>query len=387
MFSPYAPVNGQPGQTVQGADESRTQRIPGRAGSEPDVSTERVHPAGTEAETSPAPPESSGQPGLASGERPWMPVSSLPPDPWWVHLRRFAVLGLAGIVGVAGVVTIGDTVLRWVRPAPPPAAPPAVSDTQLAGAASVAATDYLSWDSDNRSARQSALSHETVPGFRDGWDGTGRQWADSPAAVDVRRGAADTAVVTVRVRVTPFTSAPTTPSAPADGGAAASAPNLTASGATAAAPRWLNMAIPMTTAGGHPAVSAQPALIGSPPERVEPPAVPGISLGDDQLAAATRETTSRLLGAYGSGDLSYARASGTTFTGLDGAARLGQVQQWRVAPSEPGADPAQRRGDATVTWDLAGGGHLTCPYLVDLRQNDGRWYLAGISAETEDIAP
>jgi hypothetical protein len=93
-----------------------------------------------------------------------------------------------------------------------------------------------------------------------------------------------------------------------------------------------------------------------------------------------------LLRAYGTGDLSYGRATGTTFTGLNNVAVLDSLTDWRVAPLREGGDGSTRVGDATVKWTLSGGaGKLQASYRVELKKQDDRWYLSAISAETEEV--
>lgn len=322
---------------------------------------------------------------------PWVPVSGLPPEPWWVRIRRGLVVVVALVVTVAGIVSISSTVARWVHPPAPPAAAPASSDVQLAGFAETAATDYLSWDAADKSARQTALSRYAAPGAQiDGWDGTGRQTAETASTVDLRRGPAAATIATVRVRVTPYSGGPQAGAAapgatPGVGPTSAAAPTVTQAG-TPGPSRWMTLAVPMANTNGRLAVTAAPALVGSPPEAVQPPAVSSETAGDDTFARDTRATVSRLVQAYASGDLSYARASGTHFAGLSGEAQHGQLGQWRVRPLAPGADPTHRDGDATVTWQLPSGAALTSPYRVQLQQNDGRWYLAGFTAETQGVS-
>jgi hypothetical protein len=111
-----------------------------------------------------------------------------------------------------------------------------------------------------------------------------------------------------------------------------------------------------------------------------------------------------LLGAYATGELQYARAAGTLFTGLDRAAVLEDVTSWRVHDPHSATDGTGggagdggeqvRAGDVTVTFALSGGaGTLRCTYRVELRadngqqgsQPDGRWYLASIGVPTEAV--
>lgn len=325
-------------------------------------------------------------------------------ESWLSRVRRWAVVSAAGVVMVTGAVTIAGQVARWVAPVASPSVP-SVSDGQLAGAATVAATDYLSWDQADRVARQAALARVAAPGVViDGWDGSGRQWADSPAVIGFAR-AGDRALVTVRVRVVPFRTAggpvspagdplpagtvsPSVSATPTVGPNVAAAPELVAPGWVAQPARWLTVAVAVARRGGRIVVTAPPALVGSPPVSVAPPAVSGGSgAGDAQFAAATKEAVARLLTAYGTGDLEFVRAAGTGFAGLDQAAELESVTGWRVARVAQGADPGRRVGDVTVSWALAGdAGRLSCSYRVELLRRDDRWYLAAVSPVIDEVS-
>jgi hypothetical protein len=305
----------------------------------------------------------------------------------------------------------------------------AVTDRAFDAVAVPFAVDYLSWDQDNRESRQVALARSAVPDTTvDGWTGEGRQWADSPTAVGIARAGRDRAVVTVRVRVVPFTATSDTssdtpaepaPDAPKEGSEPApessgsvpdetpgGVPNVASgpvpgeSGWRAGAPRWLNVAVPVARRDERVVVTAPPALVGSPQPRADRPAVP-LASGTEDTAAEdgafardTREVITTLVRAYSTGELTYARAPNTSFTGLGNAATVEAVTAWRAR--EPGSDEGTgrvdgtdgsvRAGDVTVTWALSGGaGTVTCTYRVELRGDGGRWYLASIGAATEAV--
>lgn len=316
-------------------------------------------------------------------------------ESWWVQARRYAVLVALGVLVLTGAVTIAGTVRGWVaRSAPPPPAAPMVAESEFDGAAVPFAVDYLSWDQNERPSRQAALTRAAAPRTAvDGWDGTGRQWADTSAAIGFARGGGDRAVVTVRVRVTPFAAAGTTSPAAAPvrsdaGPNVASGPVLSAPGWTLEQARWVNLAVPLAKRGGRVVVTAPPVLVGSPAAVAPGPALPGTaSAGDTAFAQGTQDILTTLLRSYGTGELDYARASGTSFTGLDHAAVLDSVTGWRVRSLDPGAEGSARVGDATVTWALSGGaGKLTCSYRIELANDSGRWYLSSVSAETEVVS-
>lgn len=385
----------------------------------------------------------------------WEVLAAPRREPGWVRLRRAAAVAVAAVVMATGVVTIAGQVLTWTSPPPASAPTPAVSDDQFAAVAAPFAVDYLSWSESDRQARQTALARSAAPDTSvDGWSGTGRQWADSPTAIGIARsddndpadghgdGEEESAVVTVRVRVIPFTATEDTATgdiAEEDAGtentapdgspapdqppepSAESTPESTlgrnvASGSvpdepgwTAGAPRWLNLAVPVRAGrGGRVVVTAPPALVGSPQPSAQRPAVPSTSTAEDaRFARDTRGTVTTLLRSYGTGELQYARWAGTAFAGLDNAAVLDDITSWRVHDPHSATDGADggtggsgdegervRAGDVTVMWALSGGaGALRCTYRVELRADtshhggaqDGRWYLATIGVPTEAV--
>lgn len=392
-------------------------------------------------------------PGLVPGRRPDGTVHAVPAGPaWelldgprrehpWIRLRRGVVVIAAAIVVLTGVVTITGQVLAWLAPQAPPTRAAAVSERDFDAVAVPFAVDYLSWDETARGSRQAALARSAAPDTTvDGWTGEGRQWADSATAIGIAR-ADNRAVVTVRVRVTPYSPAEgtgtdtsgSTAEAPeqdpesnathdgghdnaedgvngtgggagpssAPSGTAAEVPNVasglvpgTSDGWVAGPPRWLNLAVSVIYRDGRVVVTARPALVGSPQSSALPPAVPDSSAEEDgAFARSTRATVTTLLRAYGSGELTYARGQGTSFTGLNNAATVEAITQWRVqklsdttndsgsTSNGDGADGTVRAGEVTVTWALSGdAGTLTCTYRVELYRDGGRWYLASIGA-------
>src|SRR6185312_3785593 len=101
--------------------------------------------------------------------------------------------------------------------------------------------------------------------------------AESPAVMGIARADAQRAVVTVRVRVTPYLPvkdqpstppastnppAPTTVSSPDHTGDVASASGGDAPAWHAAPARWLDVAVPVGVVGGRLAVTQRPAMVG-----------------------------------------------------------------------------------------------------------------------------
>ena len=338
----------------------------------------------------------------------WDTLAAPPREGIWVRARRLGAVLAAGALVLTGALTIAGQVVDWINASP--SVPRAVSDREFDSAAVPFAVDYLSWDETDRATRQTALSRLTTPGVTvDGWGGTGRQWADSATPLRIARGRDRHAVVTVRLRVLPFvedhpgtepatgdpTGAPTDQpenqpteqaraSADRGGPNVASGPLLDAPGWTPGRARWLNLAVPLQQRDNRVVVTATPALVGSPPTAADLPAVSTNAASEDAaFAHDSHDVITTLLHAYGTGDLDYARAAGTTFAGLTDAAELDTITAWRVRALAPDADSSARTGDVTVTWVLSGGaGTLTCTYRVELHQDAGRWYLASIGPPT-----
>lgn len=311
-----------------------------------------------------APPPANPASGSPEGDAPWAPASALPREPMWVRLRRVLGLGLVAVLLLVGALNVAATVHRWLTPSPPPAPAPATSSTALTGYAEIVALEYATWNENTKQTRQAALARFTSGETDiDGWNGTGIRRALSASTVDITRSGPHRAVVTVRVRTTTGAQA--------------------ASASSGARPSWVALAIPMTHHHGRPRVTATPALVGSAPHTVRGPAV-GTGTGDSEFADRTRGTVTKLLRAYASGDLSYARAAGTRFAGLGGTVRLAELGDWRVAPLAEGADPNRRVGDATVTWQLPSGAQVRCSYVVTLQRDQGRWYLAAITPQSTE---
>lgn len=358
-------------------------------------------------------------------------VISAPREPWLRRARRVAVVALATVIVLAGMVNIAGQLVGWLRPPIAPAAP-AVADSAYAAVAVPFAVDYLSWDQTRLPARQTALRRAAGPDSTvDGWGGTGRQWADSATLLHVARREPDHAIATVRARVTayqpandanrhstdstdrtdagpvdsttrgtpstndthrPSTQDPNEPAGTTDTDTA-SGPVLGTPGWIALPSRWLNLAVPLQHISNRIMVTAPPAIVGSPPTTVLGPAVDRSAANNAELADTTRGGVRTLLTSYARGDLTYARAAGTGFTGLSGAAELTSVTSWRARPAQDTAVGGERSvqgavaaaGDVTVVWNLPGGASLTCSYRIELDRDAGRWYLADITVLTEAV--
>jgi len=292
---------------------------------------------------------------------------------FYTHARRWSTLLVVLVLLMVGAVTVAGRVLAIVHPAPV-VVPVAlrVSDLQFGGTAEAAVLDYLSWDqATTRSTRINALGRWGFTGaISDAWDGTGKLDTKNAVAIAVLRVSDDRAVVTVQARTAHRESSPAT-----DLGANDSNP----SGPPGAA-MWLTLAVPVAVYGSRILVTAPPAIVGSPPTQAQGPAVATAADEDTDTGRATAETVNKLIAAYGSGDLEFARGPESNFTGLTGMVTSGEVQSWRMAKIRAGDDPSLRSGDVTVMWRLPdGAGQLRCSYRIQLAQRENRWLMQQIA--------
>ncbi|MCK2239981.1 MULTISPECIES: conjugal transfer protein [unclassified Crossiella] len=307
-------------------------------------------------------------------------------------MRRGTLVILALGVLLTGTVNILSTVIGWLG-TPPPSPGPAELQLPLAGFGEQVAVDYLSWDSAARPARHAALARYAEPDARiDGWDGNGRQWADSPSTIGITANGGSESVVTVRVRIIPAVPAERdTPPPPPSAGVPpepAPVPGPEAPGWMAGPARWATLAVPVRTEQGRHLVIAAPVLVGSPPPRVPLPSLPSSNSNEDAtFGTTTREIVLRQLRSYSEGELEFVRASGSSFTGLQRLATLDRLIRWQ-AVTEADANAHTRIGVATVTWQIAGGvGKITGSYRVELKRQSDRWFLAGVTAEMGATTP
>ncbi|WP_447002366.1 hypothetical protein ACRAKI_21830 [Saccharothrix isguenensis] len=322
-------------------------------------------------------------------------------EPWWTRARRLALLTAITVLTVLGAVDVTVTVAGLLRPSTSTSTP-GVADEVLDGVAEGVAVDYLSWDARERERREQVLRRWASPGREvDGWDGQGRQSADSAAVLGRVRQGNDQAVVTVRVRVVPYAPAedrgsseqpPTQPPSEESGSSSPTA----GSGIPAAEPapadlpgwraypaRWLVVAVPLAEHDGRLVLTASPALIGEPGTAVPESVPPGQTVSDDRFTRDTRTAVESFMDAFATGDLDFVRAPRARIASLQGAATLVELRQWRGMQASPGAPPDQRVGVATAVWRVAeNAGQLICTYRLSLHRQDDRWLLAGIDIDT-----
>ena len=296
-------------------------------------------------------------------------------ESWPVRARRWSGQALVVVALLAGVITISNGILNWIRPAHvAAAAAPTAPDVVLSGVAETVALDYLTWNATDQSQgaagglRAAALTRIGLPdGSADGWQNTGAETAQSAAVIGLTHIDPTHAAALVRVQLQP------------------AAPTAAKAGATATpvAATWVSLAVALNIDGEHAALGATPALLGSLPDTI--PLSVGNTTVDTTFTQATTETVNALMSAYGTGNLQFVRGSGTTFTGLNGAATLQSVLSWQATTPPPGADPTLRDGDVTVAWTLPGSaGVLTSRYHLQLIQQADRWLLQSITPETKD---
>ena len=188
----------------------------------------------------------------------------------------------------------------------------------------------------------------------DGWQGTGTLTATSAWVMGLTRINRTQAVVLIQVQAT------------------AGDPAVTIQ---------LKVAVPLDTSSSPPTPSALPTLIGTLTSALSPQ--PEIASSDDAFGTSTGTVMSTLMQAYGSGQLEFTRAPGTTFAGLSGQVTSGRVTAWTPALADP-ATPQTRSGLVTTTWTLPGGAGVAVLPLLDLHCAAGRPLAAAIRRPRTD---
>ncbi len=349
----------------------------------------------------PVPPAGAAPPRRPSSRESAFDVVDGVREPWWTRARRLVVLGAITVFTVLGAVDVTVTMVGALRPSTSTPASE-IADEVLDGVAEGVAVDYLSWDARERERREQALRRWALPDREvDGWDGQGRQSADSAAVLARARRGVDQAVVTVRVRVVPYApdeqagaQNPSSTQPPAEEPDAS--PPVTESGVPAAQPaptdppgwqahpaRWLVLAVPLARHDGRVLLTAPPALVGDPGTTAGEPVPVVETVNDDRFTRETRQAVQNFFEALATGELDFVRAPRARVSSLESAVALVEVRQWRGMQAQPGAPPQQRAGVASVVWRVAeNAGQLTCTYRLDLHRQDDRWLLAGIDIDT-----
>ena len=270
--------------------------------------------------------------------------------------RRWTLIALLGVLLVAGGMSVAGRIISWAHPArsAPTVTTPAVPDVVLAGVAAQTAKDYLTWNAANGN-RPAALNNAGLGNRGDGWQGTGTLTATSAWVMGLTRINRTQAVVLVEVQATTGDPADTI---------------------------QLKVAVPLDTTSSPPTPSAPPTLIGTLTSALAPQ--PEIASSDDAFGTSTGTVTSTLMQAYGSGQLGFTRAPGTTFSGLSGQVTSGRLTAWTPAQADP-ATPQTRSGLVTTTWTLPeGAGALSCRYWISIVQRDDRGLLQSVDPPLTD---
>jgi hypothetical protein len=323
--------------------------------------------AGGEAHAERATGEAAPNPWLRGGNAFAEPITG-PELPW--HAERvekprwyWKVLRVVLIVALFVVVLVGLRTMFFPQSAhveqtktDPAAAFPGAA---AAGVADRFATNFLTWNQDDPSARVTALKQD-VGGLSNsdkfGWDGTSKQAASSAYTIAVDATSATDATVTVAVDVTPYDK---------DG--------------KALPDRWQSLAVPVHIQGARPVVVGQPAIVALPDaQKVTTGQAPA---EDTALGDQTESYAKSFFDAYGAtSDVSAVSAPTAHFAGLDGAVKFQTLTSWTVYTGS--GDTRQAR--AVVTWKTSGGSTVTSTYAVSLARvtagTTARWQVAAITA-------
>lgn len=272
---------------------------------------------------------------------------------WWIWIGRLVLWAFIVVVVVNGIRAPFER-FTGSTPAPAPTASTDPTAQFPAGAASAFAMQfaevYLNYNQKDPTSRAAQLSY-FLPNTADpqfGWDGAGQLAVQSIQVAGVDARDANDAVVTLLVQ---------------------------------AAPRWLQLAVPVYAQGGKMVISGKPALLPPPPHAD----LPQPATRDNDTDLSTQLSNTLLQGfftAYGAGNKSdlarYVLPGGSVPDGgLGGTVafvQLGDV----FAPKGP-AD--QRDLTVTVTWSLAGG-KLDQTYQVSVVKKDGQWFVKDVRGAT-----
>ncbi len=162
----------------------------------------------------------------------------------------------------------------------------------------------------------------------------------------------------------------------------------------------MGLGVPVYSADGGLAISAEPSLL-PPPAHVAPPGMPG-NASDPATASALGNQLPAFFRAYASGDpatLVRFIAPGATVTGLGGTVTYGSISGINVPPGGPtrhitvsviwrlasqAASQARSSGRSPVTTAPAG---LEMTYRMTVVQQGGSWYVAAIGTSPQPLAP
>lgn len=323
-----------------------------------------AHAAGVEAApgTSASAAGVSAQPGRRTDHR-WRGAGGR----WFVWASRAVLWAVLLVIGYRGVTAI----VAPPKPAAPAggtAASPANGfPARMAEAYALQFGDvYLNFSPATAGARARQLA-AFLPAGSDselGWNGAGslQLQSEQVAAITVRDS--QLAIVTLLVR--------------ANG-------------------RMMELAVPVYSADGGLAISAEPSLL-PPPVHVTSPQTQSTA-SDPATAAALGRQLPAFFRAYASGDpvtLGRFLARGASVTGLDGAVTYGSITGIEVPPGG-----TTRHVTVSVIWDIPGqaaGPAVRSPvstapaglemtYQMTVVQQDGSWYVAAIGASPQPLAP
>jgi hypothetical protein len=294
------------------------------------------------------------------GQTPW---STEPESSFSTWARRF----FRGLVVVVLLLAAISGIRSWVSPN-------RTAETVVSGqsnypsdeARAVAtryAVSYLNWDESNPDARPTQIALDLAAGLdsRAGWNGRGKQTADTAYAGEVKPDSNGiTAVVDVRVQIHPFTKrGKTWVSGPVS---------------------WERLSVPVAKTASRVVASGPPTFV--PDVRAAlPDNMPESGAPDDDLTAATQKDAEAFFSAYAESDnkVSAVTSPGSTIRSLNGAVRFGELKDWQVYLG----NDDERRATAAVTWDGVGDTTLDQTYTLTLRRTvatDGaqRWQVAAV---------